>query len=489
MRLLLVLAGLIVVACGGARSDPYHEPPDATVDVLTKPPDVPCGGACGAGTICRNQLCIPASDAQIADVVMDALACGVCDFPHARTSCVNGICSFLGCLPGFADCDALGMNGCETNTTTATHCGACGVACSVGARCEAGQCTPIDAGVRDVPQDAPTPPTDAPIVRDVSDARRDVSCVAGFADCDNDPRNGCEADLTSTTSCGTCGNGCGTGYSCVDGACRCPPPRAVCGGVCTDTREDSMRCGALCTRCPTSSSCVDGQCVLMCRSGLTRCPVSGGDTCANLNSDQYNCGACGRRCDAGFMCMLSVCAPCAAGTTWCGDACVDVSSDRSHCGACGVPCPVAPSGLLVVCRAGTCTITNCEAGTADCDRNVANGCEVSLGSSRHCGACGNQCMSGMTCTGSTPTCTCQSPTRLCGGRCVDPLDPAHCGRCDNACTDTEVCTPSGCLSCGTGRIRCDNGCVDPLNDHQNCGRCGTACSVLDLCANGICRRF
>lgn len=488
MRLLLVLAGLMVVACGGARSDPYHEPSDATVDVLTKPPDVPCGGACGAGTICRNQLCTPDFDAQTEDAVVDALACGVCDFPHARTSCVNGICSLIDCLPGFADCDRGARNGCEVDTNSTQNCGGCGRVCGAGAFCVREQCVAVDAGWRDVELETGAL-SDASVVLDVVDANPNGGCPVGFADCDHDARNGCEADLASPTSCGACGNGCGTGYTCVDGACRCLSPRVVCGGVCSDTRTDSTRCGSSCARCATGSACADGQCVPMCRSGLTRCPVPGGDTCANLSSDQYNCGACGRRCEAGFMCSLAACVPCAAGTTWCDGACVDVSSDRNHCGACGAPCAMAPAGLRVACVAGVCTITNCEAGTADCDRNVATGCEVSLSSPRHCGACGNQCPSGMNCTGSTPTCTCQSPTRLCGGRCVSPLDPAHCGRCDNACLDTEVCTPSGCLFCGIGRIRCGADCVDPLNDHQNCGRCGNVCGSLDTCLNGNCRRL
>ncbi|MGK0232619.1 MAG: hypothetical protein ACI9P9_000713, partial [Patescibacteria group bacterium] len=45
-------------------------------------------------------------------------------------------------------------------------------------------------------------------------------CVEGFADCDGDPGNGCEADLTSDFTCGSCTNACLVTESCSAGSCE-----------------------------------------------------------------------------------------------------------------------------------------------------------------------------------------------------------------------------------------------------------------------------
>jgi alpha-tubulin suppressor-like RCC1 family protein len=47
-----------------------------------------------------------------------------------------------------------------------------------------------------------------------------LSCTAGFDDCDRDPSTGCEADLSSTSSCRACGTRCGAGLACEAGGCE-----------------------------------------------------------------------------------------------------------------------------------------------------------------------------------------------------------------------------------------------------------------------------
>ena len=95
-------------------------------------------------------------------------------------------------LPGFGDCDASPATGCETDVrVTAAHCGACGTRCAAPANataaCASGACG--------------------------------FTCNAGFADCDRDAANGCEANLlTSATNCGACGTACGAGR-CEVGRC------------------------------------------------------------------------------------------------------------------------------------------------------------------------------------------------------------------------------------------------------------------------------
>ena len=49
-----------------------------------------------------------------------------------------------------------------------------------------------------------------------------VGCTPGYGDCDGAPTNGCEAALSTTTDCGSCGLRCGTGQACVMGACVTP---------------------------------------------------------------------------------------------------------------------------------------------------------------------------------------------------------------------------------------------------------------------------
>ncbi len=46
----------------------------------------------------------------------------------------------IACAPGTADCDGRLSTGCETNATTTTNCGACGVACAAGQVCATGTC-------------------------------------------------------------------------------------------------------------------------------------------------------------------------------------------------------------------------------------------------------------------------------------------------------------------------------------------------------------
>ncbi len=91
------------------------------------------------------------------------------------------------CPAGLADCDDDGI--CEVDITAPASCGECGRACAVGAHayptCTLGRCG--------------------------------IACAPGWADCDANPANGCESDLTAPGSCGSCESSCGG--ACVAGAC------------------------------------------------------------------------------------------------------------------------------------------------------------------------------------------------------------------------------------------------------------------------------
>lgn len=145
---------------------------------------------CISPSVLCNNICV--------NIQTDKNNCGSCgvvcpNYPNAITSCVGGNCMIASCNSGFANCDGMLANGCETNLSNSTNnCGACGNICSfpnASAVCVNGTCS-IGA------------------------------CNAGFANCDGMAANGCEVNLTSSnTNCGTCGVVCPSGRRCVNGVC------------------------------------------------------------------------------------------------------------------------------------------------------------------------------------------------------------------------------------------------------------------------------
>jgi len=182
-----------------------------------------CSPACAAGQVCVNAQClapvdggsdvrdVAAVDAPAADAPADVVAQesgtpeaavdvmidsgpvvdtqSVDVAPEAATDVAADA---LVCPMGFADCDGMAANGCETDTrTNFNHCGGCGMRCpSPGAMpaCTLGHCG--------------------------------IVCFDGSGNCDSNDANGCEVDLQRDRyNCGTCGHFCGA-LSCVMGACR-----------------------------------------------------------------------------------------------------------------------------------------------------------------------------------------------------------------------------------------------------------------------------
>lgn len=102
-------------------------------------------------------------------------------------------------------------------------------------------------------------------------------CDAGFADCDADPRNGCETALGTIENCGACGDACMVRHGAA--LCRapdvgspsclitaCDPGFVDCNGRPSDGCEtfvllDSFNCGACGHLCTPLDRCVSGQCV------------------------------------------------------------------------------------------------------------------------------------------------------------------------------------------------------------------------------------
>ncbi len=64
--------------------------------------------------------------------------------PNATVGCVNGNCVIISCNSGFSDCDGIVSNGCEINLATSLlNCGGCGNVCALpnaNTACNAGSC-------------------------------------------------------------------------------------------------------------------------------------------------------------------------------------------------------------------------------------------------------------------------------------------------------------------------------------------------------------
>ena len=150
----------------------------------------------------------------------DCGECGTsCSVANGTPSCTGApgteVCGIASCNAGFDDCDAQTANGCETDVTTTTDCGACANACPAVANASS-TCV---SGVCDI-----------------------ASCFSGFDDCNGVLADGCEADLNSVATCGSCTIACNDGNSCTFDRCanqlcaavdlrRCADVDLVCGGL------------------------------------------------------------------------------------------------------------------------------------------------------------------------------------------------------------------------------------------------------------------
>ena len=149
------------------------------------------------------------------EVDNDPANCGACRTPcpqpaHQAIRCVKGACMTLGCDRGFVDCDGNAGNGCEVATTSdAKNCGGCGKACGAGQVCVGGGCSCQQCAIPHARARCPG-----------NQCALD-SCADGWGDCNGNPADGCETDLTvDAARCGACGMACPKDRpACVDGAC------------------------------------------------------------------------------------------------------------------------------------------------------------------------------------------------------------------------------------------------------------------------------
>ncbi|WP_438002286.1 hypothetical protein WMF26_24510 [Sorangium sp. So ce185] len=164
----------------------------------------------------------------------------------------------------------------------------------------------------------------------------------------------------------------------------CPPPcradEAWCSGVGCTNITTAENCGSCGNGCPAGLSCVERECRLVCAAGRTRC----GDQCVDVTTDPRNCGGCagvsGRDCGAGT-CVRGACvSPCPDGQLLCGKRCC---SPRANATA--------------TCDGGECGYS-CNAGFQSCNGTMNDGCESNRSTDRnHCGDCATRCGGGEVC--------------------------------------------------------------------------------------------
>lgn len=496
--------------------------------------DVDCGGECDPCDV--GDDCVVKADCQ-------APAATVAPEANAQPACTNMICELACDDSSRGDCNGTAADGCETSLLTSVdHCSGCDVKCNppnAAPKCDGGVCgySACNAGFVDIDPLAPgcevnhlTDPlncgTDPTNLKACSanhgtpscvNGVCDITCDTGFDDCDGNVNNGCEADLSnSTTNCTECGKVCPLGASNQSPYCNpmkagdpcglstCPVANTGdCDGDqnCTNDLTSVASCGACgnaCTvlngtpRCASGSNGYACQ-VDTCQSGTTPAPESRPYKYMDCDGDYDNgcevdvrggtansinhCGACtgantdcaakiGTQNVTGVTCTPTGCkiTSCAVGFDDCNglfsDGCeVNTQTNSTNCGGCqakgGDDCTAKYANGNGTCSAGACTFTGCKTNFADCQNGLADGCEVNTQTDKdNCNGCGMKCN-------------------------TDAVTSA------NTCTN-GVCNPT----CTGNGAKCDsngyNGCEDRNTDASHCGACGTVCALDSVTSSNAC---
>ncbi len=328
-----------------------------------------CGHACNPGEVCSGGQC-SCNGAAACPSAPDEACCpgagGGCT--TSACACADGPCAApLTCCAGAK---------CTDTSSDPMNCGTCGRACAPPLVCTGGECTcngnvcgPRDSccasGCRDLMNDPSSCGTCGTKCA-AGELCMSGQCQCGSTTCTSD-QSCCNGQCTPTSgdarNCGACGNTCRPGESCVSSACKCVLAdgtsaaclgnQTCCGDGCFDLSNDVAHCGSCTQGCASGYGCVMGKCVqttclpacslgntcvgTQCQcQGKTGCtPADGGANieccssgCADLTTSIANCGACDHPCAMGDSCVMGMClhplgAACQQGGECQGGKCVD----------------------------------------------------------------------------------------------------------------------------------------------------------------------
>jgi hypothetical protein len=285
MRVASLLSLMLILGCGGSSGSKAADasPPDAPMNAADAPMnvvDAPMNLV--DAPIHIDGAVPPAIDAALSMIDaactvgtnLNCAFCGdVCALPNATSNCIGGVCTATMCNPGFMECDGIPGDGCERNIANdPNNCGDCMHMCPYGphstAICTSGTCGLV--------------------------------CDSGYDDCDGDPSTGCEINLNvDTNNCGTCMHQCNLANAfnaCVGGHCDivfCNPPNfSDCNmdpmdGCEIDLTTDPSNCGACMNACPfgphSTAICTPtpggGMCGIACDPGYVDCDLNPATGC------------------------------------------------------------------------------------------------------------------------------------------------------------------------------------------------------------------
>jgi hypothetical protein len=227
-----------------------------------------CGNPCNVGgaITCCSSNCV--------DLNTNPDHCGSCARGCSRTGVATPLCAVGQCTStcnfGLGNCTKPSSpnadDGCETDVTTPTNCGACNVKCA------------------DTLSGNSLGPATCRNVPDGGAATCQYTCNGNFKDCQNAAPNlnGCETNIKNDiTNCGDCANICNTSNNtstmCSNGSCTgmCKTNQADCSSaspnldVCETFADTTTTCGS-CTGCAATDTPI--------KQSATACTIPGGQT-------------------------------------------------------------------------------------------------------------------------------------------------------------------------------------------------------------------